>query len=414
MKRLCFLSCCALLIFPIRMAGAARYNNTLPSCESLGYVKYTSSCVQPVFCPFDTLYAACVSERCRGFVSKEEFDAENGDRCEVETCIKGEGNDTRTLYRCKECRGAFQAGRCLTECNIADFPYSSPPPDLYGTYLSCKDTTGTHYGYTSCYNGWEKKGARCEMIIADRNAYPYPEIETYESRGISKSFQSATNTYYGFSSCNSGYNLKTYGALTTGICVKQCELSNCREVGEVEGIKDYKCDMPSECISGDTITFQGKEIGMLLHKAESSEDHNLIIGTKVNKIFGMYGGHLDLSDDDGKRNTAKILEYCRNRGFDCPAVQYCSDYSVSGVTEPALAKGQWFLPSRDEMRYLVNQNVMNIFGVYFQYSIPGSGYVITASSYSIYRIYCFNLWNLNVSIDCNKTYNYNVFPMLSV
>jgi len=422
MKKFILVFVVGVLFSSLAMAQMSRFNNVLPSCEELGYVRHKEVSTQAIFCPFDNEYSVNIDNNYRGYVEKEQLEADYAaygkpeDFCVLEEVVQGEGNSARTLYRCKECKTlAFEAGLCVEYCDVKKFPYSSKPEELYGQVIECKDSNGVRYAYSFCNNGWKADGARCVMTIADRNYYPYFN-EPDKKRGDLDVFKSATNLYYGYKrdTCSNGYSFVARDAsYNTGLCVKNCEISNCREVSETEGIKNYKCDFSDDCIVGDNVLYNGIKIGMLLHRAKSSSESNLVVASKASKAFGMYGGHLDLPYDTGKSNTKKIVEYCSANGFSCPAAEYCYNYSINEITEPALAKGQWFLPSKEEARNLID-NDMYVVAIYNQYSLPVYGFIVTSNSSTIYRPLVWSTSNFVYTNEANKDTAYSVFPMLAI
>ena len=148
-------------------SGMKRYNNELPSCEELGYVKHTTISTQALYCPFDNTYSVNIDSMYRGFVEKSQLEADYVEYltdgktletfCELETRTQGEGEYARTLYRCKKCKtSAFEAGLCVEFCDVTKFPYSSRPEDLYGQVIECNDNNGTRYAYSECITvGWQ-------------------------------------------------------------------------------------------------------------------------------------------------------------------------------------------------------------------------------------------------------------------
>ena len=49
-------------------------------------------------------------------------------------------------------------------------------------------------------------------------------------------------------------------------------------------------------------------------------------------------------DMDGKKNTQIVLEYCKAKGYRCPAFEYVNSYKTEGTKE-----GDWYLPSYGEL-----------------------------------------------------------------
>ena len=426
MKKSALFSVLGLLAVVSPAQALQRYNNTLPTCEELGYTKHSvTPSSQALFCPFDNSYSVIIDSTYRGFVEKSQLDADYAaygkpeDFCELETRTQGEGNSKRTLYRCKRCKTlTYEAGLCVEFCDVKKFPYSTRPEDLYGTVIECRDNNGSRYAYTSCNNGWkmDANGVRCDMEVADRYGYPYLS-EPSQERGVYTNVKSATNLYYAYKkdSCNSGYEFKNFNdGYETGICVKTCAINNCRLAStDSNGIQNYKCDIPNDCQVGDDVTYNGTKVGMLWHKADATINRNLIIGTSANKTFGLSGYDSgNPSYDNGKLNTQKILEFCNTNNLECDAAKYCNNYSVSDVSAPAFAKGQWYLGSRDELSNIFNAKYMHVLAVKNRYQVNNL-YVWTSNQESTVRA---TLWSGAYfrAVDSGKSNNAIVYPMLSI
>ena len=426
MKKSALFSLFGLLIFATSTQAVQRYNNALPTCEELGYAKHdVTPKSQALFCPFDNSYSVIMDSTYRGFVEKSQLDADYAaygkpeDFCELETRTQGEGSSKHTLYRCKKCKTlTYEAGLCVEFCDVKKFPYSSRPEDLYGTVIECHDNNGSRYAYTSCNNGWkmDANGVRCDMEVADRYGYPYLS-EPDKERGVYTNVKSATNLYYAYKkdSCNSGYEFKNYNdSYETGICVKTCAISNCRlDSTDTNGIQNYKCDVPEDCQVGDDVTYNGTKVGMLWHKADANINRNLIVGTSANKTFGLSGYNSgNPSYDNGKLNTKKILEFCNANNLECDAAKYCNNYSVSGVSAPAFAKGQWYLGSRNELSNIFNAKYMYVLAVKSRYQVNDLR-VWTSNQESTVRAI---LWSGNdfLASGHSKSYNVTTYPMLSI
>ena len=426
MKKSALFSVLGLLAVASPAQAVQRYNNALPTCEELGYAKHdVTPKSQALFCPFDNSYSVIMDSTYRGFIEKSQLDADYAaygkpeDFCELETRTQGEGSSKHTLYRCKKCKTlTYEAGLCVEFCDVKKFPYSTRPEDLYGTVIECRDNNGSRYAYTSCNNGWkmDANGVRCDMEVADRYGYPYLS-EPDKERGVYTNVKSATNLYYAYKkdSCNSGYEFKNYNdGYETGICVKTCAISNCRlDSTDTNGIQNYKCDIPEDCQVGDDVTYNGTKVGMLWHKADATINRNLIVGTAADKIFGLSGYNSgNPSYDNGKLNTKKILEFCNSKSLSCPAAEYCNNYSISGVSAPAFAKGQWYLGSKDELAYVFGAKYMYIYAVKNRYQV-NQRYLATSNQNSIdrYFIWTGSSFTFDVAGKINAT---TVYPMLSI
>ena len=429
MKKSALFSVLGLLAVASSAQAVQRYNNALPTCEELGYAKHdVTPKSQALFCPFDNSYSVIMDSTYRGFVEKSQLDADYAaygkpeDFCELETRTQGEGSSKHTLYRCKKCKTlTYEAGLCVEFCDVKKFPYSSRPEDLYGTVIECRDNNGSRYAYTSCNNGWKMdvNGVRCDMETADRDAYPYSS-EPDKNRGTVVSVKSATNIYYGYKkdSCNSGYEFRSYNNMSeTGICVKNCAISNCRLTStDTNGIQNYKCDIPDDCTEGDKVSFNNIELGFLLHKAKTSTDKNLILSpTTQSRQWGGYGTWLGFTTkSNGKYNTKKLVEYAQSQGVAYPAAQYAYEYSISGITEPALAKGQWYLPSLNELAYIVAIDYCYLYNNYQQFPYSSWPHLWSSTESEYVRAYYTDFSSYNMDYQGAKGNNLRIYPMLSI
>ena len=416
-------------VYPATGAQMSRYNNDLPSCLALGYAVHDETCAAPLYCPFDTAYSICVDKNCRGFVEKSVLDADYAtygapeDLCELETCVVGAGTtQARTLYRCRQCKtSAFEAGLCVDYCDRTKFPYSQRPEDLYGQVIQCTDNNGTFYAYASCNNGWVANGVRCEIGSVDRYGYPY-EDEPDSHLGNIDVIKAATNFYYGYIKDTCAENAEFFRVTSdydTGICVKECTLSNCRKVGTEDGIDDYKCDLSDDCVVGDKVMFDGKEIGNLLYKAATAEEHSVVVGANRNLVFGLQGIKISgLSSTNGRLNTKILAEYCATNGVSCPAATYCYNYSVSGVTEPALAQGQWFLGSNLNIRkfFLDSRSAFVLMILRGFKATTSSNYIMSSYAPNEFNLYYGNMadFDMHEGGTLRPSTALKVFPLLAI
>ena len=130
MKKFILVFVVGVLFSSLAMAQMSRFNNVLPSCEELGYVRHKEVSTQAIFCPFDNEYSVNIDNNYRGYVEKEQLEADYAaygkpeDFCVLEEVVQGEGNSARTLYRCKECKTlAFEAGLCVEYCDVKNLKY---------------------------------------------------------------------------------------------------------------------------------------------------------------------------------------------------------------------------------------------------------------------------------------------------
>ena len=62
------------------------------------------------------------------------------------------------------------------------------------------------------------------------------------------------------------------------------------------------------------------------------------------------------ADWQGKNNTRVVLEYCKAKGYSCPAFEYVNSYKTDGTKA-----GDWYLPAMGELNAIYgNRGVLNI------------------------------------------------------
>lgn len=58
-------------------------------------------------------------------------------------------------------------------------------------------------------------------------------------------------------------------------------------------------------------------------------------------------------EPDGKKNTATIISFAKEKNLLFPAAEYCNNYVPNGCKEAWCGKGQWFLPSMSQFNEFV-------------------------------------------------------------
>ena len=185
---------------------------------------------------------------------------------------------------------------------------------------------------------------------------------------------------------------------------------------DTNGIQNYKCDIPEDCTEGDKVSFNNIELGFLLHKAKTSTDKNLILSpTTQSHQWGGYGTWLGFTtQSNGKYNTKKLVEYAQSQGIAYPAAQYAYEYSISGITEPALAKGQWYLPSLNELAYIVAIDYCYLYNNYQQFPYSSNTDIYSSSESMSVRAFHTQFYGFQMETTKGKNDSLRIYPMLSI
>ena len=133
--------------------------------------------------------------------------------------LSGNGGMTFKAPKATSCAAGYESynGKCIKKCDRSVYPLASKPDSTKGTYTSCAGVT-TYYGYTSCNTGWVLKDHKCVESVC--SGYPYDE-QPSSSHGTVISCKAGEKTYYKYTFCNNGWNL------SSGTCVPQsCSASD--------------------------------------------------------------------------------------------------------------------------------------------------------------------------------------------
>ncbi|MBR1604498.1 MAG: hypothetical protein IJ660_00130, partial [Alphaproteobacteria bacterium] len=131
----------------------------------------------------------------------------------------GDNSITFKAPKARSCSAGYENynGKCVKKCDRATYPLTSQPSTVKGTFSSCTGVT-TYYGYTSCNTGWVLKDHKC--VESACSGYPYDE-QPSSSQGTVISCKAGEKTYYKYTFCNNGWNL------SSGTCVPQsCSASD--------------------------------------------------------------------------------------------------------------------------------------------------------------------------------------------
>ena len=353
-----------------------------PTCETLGYKSDVVECLEaqgtPLVCPFsdgENSKCVCIKDSCRGYTlteeDKQQEKASDGRSIDehilsYDECTIGVGNEAQTLYKVKECKegSLYQNGICDIGCDtLTKYPYNYHPGNLPGTVEMCVNAAGEWYGYKSCNDGWILKDGKCNLNSCDIMDYPYltdPNIEG--ERGKTTTCRIGGNTYYKYTSCNTGYTLSTKGS----VCIGNCEINinNCSKTTVTENnitYNNWKCGLknPDKCMIGDNATIGGKVIGTVVY---ISSDKTLIMGDNLGTLEWGSGAAQNVSvpninrtypnDFSGKKNTSAIKAFATSNGYNYPAASVCYNYETSNCTHDMCLKGEWYLPAYGELSYM--------------------------------------------------------------
>ena len=139
-------------------------------------------------------------------------------------------------------------GRCdPKECSLSEYPYLSAPTSAAGTLKAvCKSGFDYHFGYATCYEGWDKEGGQCNLHTCNASEYPYTS-NPGESAGRLITCKSGTDYQYGYTSCYDGWN-------KTG---NQCVANTCTGY-ESDGATIPHCDSTESCNRGSDKVYRCK------------------------------------------------------------------------------------------------------------------------------------------------------------
>ena len=175
-------------------------------------------------------------------------------------CVLNSSLVTRYMYT--KCNSGWDLSnnKCeVHQCSTSDYPYTSNPGGTAGVVkAACKTGTEYQYGYSSCYEGWDKNGSMCTIHTCDRTIYPISGTAD-SAKGTYSICKSGTSSYSGYTSCKEGWTLSGarclenecsgYGSGTATIA--HCNNSESCQKGST---KVYKC---TSCQSGYGVNGSG-------------------------------------------------------------------------------------------------------------------------------------------------------------
>ena len=145
-------------------------------------------------------------------------------------------------YKCTSCPEGYElelsgGGQICIEkpCDRQVYPYSQEPSASAGPVIFCKDSTGTHWGYTKCNDGWYASGAQCFENTCD--GYTSTNYTINKCLAVS-SCQKGEKAVYKCDTCQKGYQIGNNGG--------SCDIIIC-PVGSVN-VFTHWCDERWKCL----------------------------------------------------------------------------------------------------------------------------------------------------------------------
>ena len=490
MKKLKFVNSLLLSLFSC-VPYAMSVESDFPSCPELGYTTRYDFCKTqngiPLICPAyyneedNNPWVLCLANSCRGYaLTEEDLDALASDGrtvrehvAELETCTVGyDGENELALYRVKTCQtgSLMRNGVCDVGCNGERYPYDKHPGDLAGDVEKCEDTSGIHYGYTSCNSGWDggwtlNNTGYCNLGICSIVNYPYtkdPNID-YENphnninRGATKICKIGGNTYYRYTDTDEQGNklmenvcgITNNYRLSEAVCVGRCEVSNCTKTGvknftkTVSGVtyeasyNDWACELSEDCRVGDDLIYNNTRIGNIVHLPDANDDRALAIyyeryylpfqddvyyATRV-PVIGSCSNCIE--NRDGKYNTKMTLAFMDKQNetladgakYSFPTlVKINRNFAPSVCEEDSFcANGEWFHYSVTQVKYIFNTRYIlhNVFGRNHQ--LTSITLVTSKPNYGVYNFgICLSgaCANAEIIYSFGKATSYNNYPAL--
>ena len=455
------------------VAGAAVV--TKFDCEALGYTTPLNDCLEangtPLFCPFHSVekpMTLCLTKSCRGYpLTEEDLESKASDGKgvrehieELDSCTTGPVEGGKTYYKVVRCKSTslYQNNLCDVGCLAERYPYDSHQGNIAGDMRRCDDSTGEHYGYETCNDGWiggwvKNRTGICELAACDVKNFPYmSNPNAYYNRGITKQCLVGGNPYYRYSSTDSLDNpsdeacgVANEYTLNNAVCQKQCVFSNCSMEEPtrttLSGIdfeyNNWACKLATEdCRVGDIAIVNGINVGIVTHLPTDSSDLLRIMTSSYSFASSITSGShnaegLPLPNKNcsgnelGKYYDKFTLAYMKEKNktavepYEFPGVQKMSTYAPSDCPDGSVCgKGEWYLPSCSELKQIFENR-------YIVYNITKSSYgstfintcVLSSSFYNNERNHslCFSGSNGvgGITSPHFRYGTYNFYPMLS-
>ncbi len=402
-------------------------------CQALGYDTKISECEKAgsaaLICPLNDGYsgaagndgnnmAVCITDSCRGYPlykksGKFYYQDQAGNEVEAvpskgqltdhmeggfETCVAGYGDNAVTYYRVPKCKGEalYNNYFCDVGCDTEKkYPYTYHPGNTAGVVQKCVTADQTYYGYSSCNKGWlggwsSSSGVgKCSLDDCNMIDYPYPvEPNAYhyrENRGKTETCKIGGATYYRYKECTNGFVLRGTNA-NGAVCVRRCVATNCTNNpltynypsnSGTAVINDWSCKIADNCVVGDIVTYNDKDIGILLAKGyeitvnSAKKAKTLILPINYTTTAPQWATGNALAIDVpqlnnneyatwGKIQTMGVWlfkEQSAENGitYSYPAVERCFNYAPDTCGQNSFcSQHEWYLPSYNELKLLSN------------------------------------------------------------
>ena len=118
------------------------------------------------------------------------------------------------------------------------------------------------------------------------------------------------------------------------------------------------------------------------------------------------------ADFNGKGNTKIIVDFCKEKGYSCPAAVFAYTYRTIGTQE-----GDWYLPAGGELKEIYDSKKIldETFSTLGKESFSRSDYWSSTqhnSSYAWGLDFSNGGWGYDYTSSSKKTYNYVVRPVI--
>ena len=178
-------------------------------------------------------------------------------------CVLNSSLVTRYMYT--KCNSGWDLSnnKCeVHQCSTSDYPYTSSPSVSAGTLkAACKTGDDYHYGYSSCNEGWDKSGSKCNIHECSEEDYPYMSNPGGTAGVVKAACKTGTEYRYGYSSCYEGWDKNGSMCIMhtcTGYGSETATIGHCNgsESCKQGNSKVYKCKSNS-CQSGYGVNSNG-------------------------------------------------------------------------------------------------------------------------------------------------------------
>lgn len=341
-------------LFAYNEAYANALCKIVPSCESLGYSMKASECAAlgevmlTLKCPFDNSMVYC-PEDCQTYpITGTSCDTSKG------TCVRCA---TANRWKYLSCNDGYVLlnGECKpTTCdkNVYVYNDNNKPDAKKGTIVSCKAGTETRYGYSSCNEGWELDGANCVNVDCGADYVVLNKCPNYAE--CTDTCMSGTTEMTNFK-CNDGL-------IRQGIrCVKNKVGSIYEYNGKPIGVVFYDDGYTTKIIALHDINKNGQAVdkqnsGTKMAWAQNAT--NADIQCQSYDIEGL-SNSIGVADMNGFENTKTILDFANWKNNTSDPRCWTRAARAAYVYQPDVCEadsfcgaGKWYLPALGELAYI--------------------------------------------------------------